>query len=583
MTTARRIISPDHPLRFGLALGLCHALLFGLAFPPVSLWPLAYVAIVPLVVCAAKATRPFRTALGVWLAALPMWALHEAWLVDVTIAGYPLLAAYLSLWTALFVWLGARLRLGSMRAYQPLWWLFMPLLWMGLETLRAQVVFDGYPWFLLAQPLGRPLSWAAPSTVMSLASLIGVTGVSLIVALLQTPLSWAIATGHARRITMGAGALVVGVFAVGFIGAVAGRPTEGPAPEVVRFGVVQTNVPQDNKLGWSPAQRRADFDEFKRYTHALVDSGLPLDAIVWPETMFPGEGLDAQVSDEVRAAGLVYQDTGDALIDFTDELVALQAELGVPMLVGSIGYENFRIDFDLDDPFLFESKFNSVFLIANGAVHPDRYDKLHLTPFGEVMPYISRFPDLERALLDLGARGMRFDLDRGRAPVVIETPTIDDGPPVRVVTPICFEATNASVMRDLVRAGGEWAEVIVHVTNDGWFGRFPGGREQHAQLARLRAIELGTPVVRAANTGISVAFDHAGERVDLLPVANGPERQVPLLPAGAWGAAIAELRPASTESPTLFARSGDVAAPFLMAMALAGLALAFTPPRDDRD
>lgn len=583
MPSLLRRLHPDHPLRFGLALGLCHALLFGLAFPPVNLWPLAYVAIVPLLVCAATATRPFRTALGVWLGVLPMWALHEAWLVDVTIAGYPLLAAYLSLWTALFVWLAARLRIGSMQNYQALWWLFAPLLWMGLETLRAQVVFDGYPWFLLAQPLGRPLSWASPSTVISLASLIGVTGVSLLLAVLQTPLAWGIATGQARRIGLGAGALVVGGLLLGFVGAVLGRPTDGPAPQVVRIGVVQTNVPQDNKLGWSPAQRRADFEEFKRYTRALLGAGLPLDAIVWPETMFPGEGLDAEVSDEVRAAGLVYQETGDALIDFTDELLALQAELGVPMLVGSLGYEDFRIDFDLDDPFLFEAKHNSVFLVANGAVHPDRYDKLHLTPFGEVMPYISRFPSLERALLDFGARGMRFDLDPGRAPVAIEIPTTDDGPPVRVVTPICFEATSASVMRNLVRAGGEWAEVIVHVTNDGWFGRFPGGREQHAQLARLRAIELGTPVVRAANTGISVAFDHAGERVDLLPVANGPERQVPLLPARSWGAAIAELRPASVDSPTLFARSGDVAAPFLMAMAIAGVTLAFTPARDDAD
>jgi apolipoprotein N-acyltransferase len=580
MTTARRIITPDRPLRFGLALGLCHALLFGLAFPPVNLWPLAYVAVAPLLACAALATRPLRTALGVWLGVLPMWALHEAWLVDVTVAGYPLLAAYLSLWPALFVWVGARLRLGAMRPAPALWWVCVPLLWTGLEAFRAHVVFDGYPWFLLAQPLARPLAWETSSSVIFLASLVGVTGVSLLVACLQTPLALALAKPTRRSLAIGAGSLALGVLAFGFLGAVLGRPVAGPAPEVVRIGVVQTNVPQDNKLGWSPEQRRADFDEFVRYTRALAASGLPLDVIVWPETMFPGEGLDPAVSDEVRDAGLVYRETGDALIDFTDELLALQAELGVPMLVGSIGYENLRIDFDLDDPFLFDAKYNSIFLIAGGQVQPARYDKLHLTPFGEVMPYISRFPSLEAALLDLGARGMRFDLDRGAGPVAFDLP---GSAALRLVTPICFEATNPEVMRRLAHTGGRRAGAIVHITNDGWFGRFPGGREQHAQLARLRAIELGVPVVRTANTGISVAFDHIGRRIDLLPVANGPERQVPLLPARTWGAAIAELRPARPDGATLFAGSGDVAAAFAMALALACLALAWSPARTDTD
>lgn len=617
MTPPRRLLNPDRPFRTGLLLGLCHALLFGLAFPPMNLWPLAYVAVAPLMVCAAiyaapstarsrrreptdaRSPRPAeetvnpaapparsrarsaRLALGVWLGVLPMWALHEAWLIDVTIAGYPLLAMYLSLWPAAFVWILARLRSGAMRAHEPLWWLLPPLVWTGLEALRAEVALTGYPWFLLAQPLTRPLSWASPSPVLFLASLIGATGVTLLIACVQTPLAWALSRPpRARWVGAGAAALIAGVLAAGFLGDVLGRPAHANDSPVTRIGLVQTNVPQDNKLGWSPARRREDFREFARLTRALAGAGLPLDVVVWPETMFPGEGLDPEVVAAMREAGLRYRETDDALTAFADDLLALQRDIGAPMLVGSIGYEGFRIDMRRDDPFAHEAKFNSVFLIDDGAVAPTRYDKAHLTPFGEVMPYISRWPELERALLDIGARGMRFDLDAGGEPVVFRVPAGED--PLRVVTPICFEATMPRVMRDLVRTEGPRPGVIVHLTNDGWFGRFPGGREQHAQLARLRAIELGTPVVRVANTGISVAFDRVGRRVDLLPVANGPERSTPLLPARTQGAAIAEIRPAQEGRSTLYARTGDVLGPLATAMALAAILLALLPSRREQ-
>src|SRR5205814_4698027 len=85
-----------------------------------------------------------------------------------------------------------------------------------------------------------------------------------------------------------------------------------------------------------------------------------------------------------------------------------------------------------------------------------------------------------------------------------------DKPDVIVATPICFEATKPGLCRRLVSREPDQPRVIVNLTNDGWFGWFDPGRWQHLQIARWRAVELGVPVVRAANTGVSAAIDARG-------------------------------------------------------------------------
>jgi apolipoprotein N-acyltransferase len=138
-----------------------------------------------------------------------------------------------------------------------------------------------------------------------------------------------------------------------------------------------------------------------------------------------------------------------------------------------------------------------------------RYDKMCLTPFGEVMPYISDWPWLEQKLLNFGAQGMRFELSEGSGfqPLEVRRPS----GAVVVATPICFESTVSGAVRAMVYDRGKRrAHVIVNVTNDGWFGGWAGVREHHLLHSRWRAIELGVPVVRAANTGISCVIDARG-------------------------------------------------------------------------
>jgi apolipoprotein N-acyltransferase len=248
------------------------------------------------------------------------------------------------------------------------------------------------------------------------------------------------------------------------------------------------------------------------------------------------------------------------------------------MVVGAIGIDGLAFE---EAPgggieALAEATHNSAFLIRDGQVDPLRYDKIHLTPFGEVMPYISAWPWLERRLLDLGARGMSFDLDAGRRAERLEVPAgpgvapwrprelvgaaadapaqTQAGSTLMIATPICFEVTSSVVCRRLVyEDGARAADLIVQLTNDGWFGASAGGRLTHLLTARWRAVELGVPLVRAANTGISAAVDARGRvfaRTDASPGSPDPTDDGRLLVVDA------ELPPPG--APTPFARIGNL-------------------------
>jgi apolipoprotein N-acyltransferase len=234
-------------------------------------------------------------------------------------------------------------------------------------------------------------------------------------------------------------------------------------------------------------------------------------------------------------------------------LLDLQQQTGIPLLIGAIGYDNLRLGLDAEGlfDFDFDAMFNSAFVVSGGSIQPQRYDKMFLTPFGETMPYISRFPRVERAMLDFAARGMTFDLSKGTdaSPLEVDSP---DGP-LRVATPICFEATIPYVCRRLVyQSGRREADVLINMTNDGWFGSFDPGRANHLLIARWRAIELGVPVVRAANTGISCVVDASGRVLASLEARQGES------------VLLAEV-PLSGTDRTIYARIGD--APGWMAFA----------------
>jgi len=501
MTTAtNRTLS--HILR-PLGAGLCFAALNSLAAPPFSLWGFSLIAILPLAWCATReGARPWRGMLLAAMGSLPMWQAQQWWVQEVSGGGFVPFIIVLSLLNALFV---ALLTIVSRRLPGLPACVSVPIAWVGVEFFRGELFANGYAWSFPAHPLiDAPI---APAV----AALGGVYLVSFLLAFLSgVVLDAASPTARPLRLKVAAG---IASLAAALL--VAQALSQGPAPtRSMPVAVIQTNVPQSNKIAWTLEQELSDFARFEALTRKAAAAAPTF--IVWPETMMPGLTLEPLAVQRLRDAGVFFRVQGaqtDREVDataFADALATLSRDIGVPLIVGEEAYENLRVR-NLDQGIRFDkdARYNSVYLIHRGQTSPVRYDKVRLTPFGEFMPYIHHFPALQQRMLDFAARGMSFDLNAGSRLSVFEVPAPDQ--PIRVVTPVCFEVTVASHLRSLVFQGGRRrADVIVNLTNDGWFGQSRLARVQHLQIARWRCAELGTPMVRAANTGISALIDAQG-------------------------------------------------------------------------
>lgn len=584
--------------------GLAHAGLMAIAFAPVEFGWAALVAIVPLVWVAVGMARASgsnaaslvsersdgrvgatdashatnghassrlrerlyagrfrkRDAVMVGLGASAFYWWQQQWVMDISAAGYVPLVLYLAIYPGLFVWLLSRLHGRFPRV--PLA-VLVPVVWTGLEWIRGEVVWDGYAWFLLGHPLiDTPLVVFGPvigayGVGAWLAGAIGIVGDGF---LRGTGLA-----GATRRWRIGVAACF-GLLSAALLFVVYSRWQDAAVPKI-RVGVVQTNLPQSNKIGWSAEQRERDFKRFLDLTRraATGDGGAAPGVIIWPETMFPGYFLEPLV---VMAADGTKE---SRFTRYTSELLEAQRELGVPLLIGALGTQNLRLEPGADGGRVaFDSRFNSVFRIADGRVQETRYDKIRLTPFGETMPYISSWPWLEKKLLSIGAAGMSFDLGRGR----VDTAGLFDfavGKPediaaqrgvVAIATPICFEITESGLCRALVRAAEAEGRIplLVNVTNDGWFGDWDPGRWQHLLAARWRAVELGVAVVRSANTGVSCFIDARG-RVEPVVVGGSSCR--------VEGVGVRDV--VTRREGTVFRRIGDLC--WVFPLSLAGLVI----------
>ncbi len=504
------------------------ALCMALAFPPVGWWPLvlAWPALVAHAALSARSRR--AAAVGLWLPHAIAWLVLDAWLIDVAALGWPLLAMYMGLWPALVGLLVRPARPGGPLGGVPV----APVLaaaWAGVETLRGVVLFDGYPWYLLAHPLAE---W--PPAVQS-AAWLGADFTGFLAALVSGAAVDAAAAWRGRRAgrvpgVRVASAIAGGLLAVGLpllggraIAAVDGGAADDPAAadrdRPLRVLLVQTALPQDNKIGWPLEDQVASLvrwlemareaAERSRRGEGRLPAAAP-DLVIFPETMVPGFGFEPSVRQRLESLG-------DVRADFALAIEQLAADTGATVLAGTVHVASLDVEPAPGGGMRYVAGPRTNAVTAVGPGGPiDRYDKSFLTPFGETMPYISAWPWLEQRLLAVAARGMQFDLEAGPGDRRLELPRAG-GSPVRVAAPICFEITVPATVHGLVR-GGELppADLILNASNDGWFGESVGGRRRHAQIARLRAIEHRRPVVRAVNTGYSMVIDPAGRITDRL-------------------------------------------------------------------
>lgn len=310
-----------------------------------------------------------------------------------------------------------------------------------VELLRAYVL-TGFPWALAAQGL---VNWGAYQA----AAWIGPHGVNLVflVACASVPLV-------ARRRWLAVPIAVV--TAAGVFWPVPKSDVSGDLP-IAR--VIQPNAVQNQK--WTEENVRKFFDRQVAFTAAYADPRP--DLIVWPETAVP----------------FVLDYAGPALEYVAAQAAGSEVMLGIQRTEGAGRW------------------FNSAILL-NGTGEPEAiYDKYHLVPFGEYLPFQDFFDRF--GLSGLAAIGVG-GYSAGDGAHVIDVPGI--GP---VLPLICYEA----IFPQNVFSVAERPNLLIHMTNDAWFGNF-SGPYQHLAIARMRAIESGIPVVRSANTGISAVIDAYG-------------------------------------------------------------------------
>jgi apolipoprotein N-acyltransferase len=237
-------------------------------------------------------------------------------------------------------------------------------------------------------------------------------------------------------------------------------------------GLVQPNVPQSEK--WHPDLRDAQLADLLERTRGLAEQGA--DVVIWPEAATP---FPIAEMPDLRAA------------------IAQRLGPGGVLLAGGL-----RIEGRGTAARRFH---NSLLAVGGDGTLLKTYDKQHLVPFGEYLP----FDDI---LTGLGLRAV-ISLPGGFSPGAAQDRVLRVGtlPPFGAM--ICYEAIFPHEVIDR-NADVDW---LVHVTNDAWFGRV-AGPQQHLAQTRVRAIERGLPVARAANTGISAMIDARGRIVASLPL-----------------------------------------------------------------
>jgi apolipoprotein N-acyltransferase len=469
-----------------------------LAMPPLFLWPVLFVTFSILVwlidgsQAAPDAARSWRRSAfarafmaGWWFAfgyfVFGLFWVGEAFLVEAEKFAWLLPFAVTLLPAGLALFWGLAAGVAKLQWAPGLARVLILALTLSIaEWLRGHIL-SGFPWNTLGYALTAP-----PAFIQS-AALFGVYGLTLLtVVIFASPL--VVATDVApsgparlRRIAVGASVALVPLtllFAFGLW-----RLSGGPDPTVpgVRLRIVQASVPQRDK--WRAEKQGAIFqdqlDLSRRDPSGRQDDLAGITHLIWPEASMPF--LPLQHPEALAAIGDLLPNR-------------------VQLLAGALRLKNPELRFNPRP-----EGYNSFMVFGDGGQLETVYDKIHLVPFGEYLP-------LQHTLETIGLEQLAhwrggFSVGVSPRPLL----TIRGLPPT--IALICYEAIfPGDVVEGSARPG-----LLINVTNDGWFGETTGPL-QHFHKARVRAVEEGLPLIRAANNGISAVVDPHGRVVAMLGV-----------------------------------------------------------------
>jgi apolipoprotein N-acyltransferase len=492
--------------------------LSALAMAPFNAWPILFVTFPALVWLVDGAGAGRRGGVGA-AAAIGWWfgfgyfiaglywigyaflvdAPTFGWLLPIAVIGLPAVAAiYTAFGVALarVLWTRGALRILALGVALTL-----------SEWLRGHL-FTGFPWNAFGYAIAAPLALAQT------ASVVGIWGMTFIaVVVFASPATLTDDRAETRRAWLPFTLGIVVLAGLGGYGMqrLARHPTQ--LVEGVRLRIMQPNLQQDVRFNYAAKQ-----EVMNRYIALSGRASGPQSQsirdtthLIWPESSFP----------------FFLTREADALTQITNLLPQ-----GAVLITGAVRLA------DPDNPAQ-SGVYNSIYVIDHNGSIRAIYDKVHLVPFGEYLPF-------EQLLEKLGLqelteqRGGFLAGDRHR---LIAVP----GAPLALPL-ICYEI----VFPGEIAPSGKRPGWIVNVTNDGWFG-ISTGPYQHFQQARITAIEEGLPLARAANTGISAVVDPVGRIINSLPLGSEGVLDAPL--------------PQPISAP-LYVRFGDMPAAIMVTIAL---------------
>lgn len=467
------------------------AILQILIFPLPNLYFLGWIAVAPLLIALLRARRPntLQFTEGVkLLPARPLQAFLLAYVCGIlwyagtcywiystmhqygglsTAAAFGILilfCLYLALYHGLFGLVVSLLADSSPFSRNTL--LLAPPVWVAVELARTRVT--GFPWNLLgiSQVDNIPLS--------RIASFTGVYGLSFEILVVNAALAAALLVRREKRTALFAAA--IGAAIVLQAGSLVSAP-EFPADHTATL--VQSNIPAIDERDWTRQYFQTTVQELTKLSEPNLDGSNPGAAssktpglVVWPESPAPFYDNDAP---------------------FRDTISNVARQTGSWVLAGDVAL------YDVGKPG--QALFNSASLVSPAGAWIARYDKVHLVPFGEYVPFKSIFSfagGLTQQVGDFSSGNSRAPLQAGGTKLGVF---------------ICYESIFPDEVRQFAKNG---AQVFVNLSNDGWYGD-SGAYAQHLKQSRMRAVENARWLLLDTNTGVTASVDPYGRIVASAP------------------------------------------------------------------
>ena len=465
----------------------------------------AWICLVPFILVCQPEVRLWRLMWISYIVSFLYWLGNLYWIGLVTVPAWVLFSMSQGLYWPLLVvcvryvrrkWPGALL-------------VTVPILFVGAEAWQG-VIYTGFNWRLLAHSQWNILP------VIQIADIFGAAGVSLLIAVVNVLVAELIIAAIGGKILRVQNAVKVGVVGCLIAGTlVYGFRRLAQTPEHITagplIGSVQSNIPSEIK----EMSESGDviLDDLISNSNSCFDAGAEL--VTWPETIVLSslnsgyvdlckEGTrpkiyDQVISDHVRDTGYVLLGAHSAKVDVATMTIT--------------------------------NRHNSAFLYTPaGLQDPSRYDKMHLVPFGEYIPFKESAPFIYQLVLNLSPYDYDYNLTKG-----VEFTTFEmkaDNKKYGFGALICYDDTDPKVTRGMVVSdeGAKKADWLVNISNDGWYVRYKDGKvlpsvelSQRTVITAFRAVENRVSIIRSVNTGISCLIDSTGLIRDGFISGNLPE------------------------------------------------------------